>query len=124
MREYLRRSAIAATLTLVPSLGYPQALPPDPVDAAFAEMMAHPGDPDAAVRYARAAAAAGQVRAAIAALERVLRLNIRLELASLYLAAGSPDLAALYAEQALASPSIPPDVAARARDLLAQAETG
>jgi tetratricopeptide (TPR) repeat protein len=92
-------------------------------------MIAHPNDPDAAVRYARAAAAAGQVRPAIAALERVLRVNprldnIRLELASLYLAAGSPDLAALYAEQALASPSIPPDVAERARELLAQAETG
>jgi tetratricopeptide (TPR) repeat protein len=116
-------------LVLVPALGHPQPPPADPVQAAFAEMMAHPNDPDAAVRYARAAAAAGQVRPAIAALERVLRVNprldnIRLELASLYLAAGSPDLAALYAEQALASPSIPPDVAERARELLAQAETG
>src|SRR5215475_11307180 len=129
MREYLRRSALAVALALVPSVAYPEAAPSDPVEAAFAEMMAHPGDPDAAVRYARAAAAAGQVRPAIAALERVLRVNprldnIRLELASLYLAAGSPDLAALYAEQALASPSIPPDVAERARELLAQAETG
>jgi hypothetical protein len=129
MRACLRRSALIGLLLLFPSLGHPQPAPADPVEAAFAEMMAHPGDPDAAVHYARAAAAAGQVRPAIAALERVLRVNprldnIRLELASLYLAAGSPDLAALYAAQALASPSIPPDVAARARELLAQAETG
>jgi tetratricopeptide (TPR) repeat protein len=114
---------------LIPLTGHAETAAPDPVQAAFAEMMAHPGDPDAAIRYARAAAAAGQVRPAIAALERVLRVNprldnIRLELASLYLAAGSPDLAALYAEQALASPSIPPEVAERARELLAQAETG
>jgi tetratricopeptide (TPR) repeat protein len=129
MREYLRRLGLITTLVLVSSPGFPQPPPPDPVQAAFAEMMARPGDPDAAVRYARAAAAAGQVRPAIAALERVLRVNprldnIRLELASLYLAAGAPDLAALYAEQALASPSIPPEVAERARGLLAQAETG
>src|SRR5690349_10352951 len=129
MREHLCKLALIATMALVPSLGNSQPVQPDPVQAAFAEMMAHPGNPDAAVRYARAAAAAGQVRPAIAALERVLRVNprldnIRLELASLYLAAGSPDVAALYAEQALASPSIPPEVAGRARQLLAQAETG
>ena len=56
---------------LFPAIGYPETAPPNPVQAAFAEMMARPGDPDAAVRYARAAAAAGQVRPAIAALERV-----------------------------------------------------
>ena len=108
-----------------PSWGQPASA--DPVAAAFAEVMANPGDPDAALRYARLLAANGQVRPAIAALERILRLNprldnIRLELASLYLAAGSPDVATLYAEQALASPAIPADVAARARQLLASAE--
>src|SRR5690348_14203668 len=99
----------------------------DPLAAAFAASMAYPGDPDKALRYAKLAAAAGQTRAAIAALERVLRVNpkldnIRLEIASLYLAAGAPDMAAIYAQQALASPRIPPDVAVRARRLLAQAE--
>jgi len=123
----IRVTALFAAVTLVTNPGYAVSAPPDPLAEAFAEMMAHPGDPDAALRYARAAAAAGQPRAAIAALERVLRANprldnIRLELASLYLAAGSPDLAALYAEQALASPAIPPDVATRARQLLADAE--
>jgi tetratricopeptide (TPR) repeat protein len=98
-------------------------------DRAFLEMMTRPGDPDAAVRYARLAAARGDARAAIAALERVLRMspaldNIRLEIASLYLASGSPDLAALYARQALDSPDIPPLAAERAREILAQAERG
>jgi tetratricopeptide (TPR) repeat protein len=129
MRQFLCGSAVVAMVMLLAPDCYAQAPTADPVQAAFADMMAHPNDPDAAVRYARAAAAAGQVRPAIAALERVLRAkpeldNIRLELASLYLAAGFPDLAALYAEQALASPSIPPDVAERARELLAQAEKG
>jgi tetratricopeptide (TPR) repeat protein len=128
MLRFIRKLGLIAVIAF-PPLAHSETAPADPVQAAFAEMMAHPNDPDAAVRYARAAAAAGQVRPAIAALERVLRANprldnIRLELASLYLAAGSPDLAALYAEQALASPSIPPDVAERARELLAQAETG
>jgi predicted Zn-dependent protease len=90
-------------------------------------MMAEPGNPDAAIDYARIAASRGETRAAIAALERVLRANpaldnIRLELASLYLAAGSPDVAAVYAQEALKSPNIPPDVAVRARELLATAE--
>lgn len=101
----------------------------NPLDAAFAEMMARPDDPDAAVRYARLAASRGEARAAITALERVLRGdpsldNIRLELASLHLASGAPELAAAYTRQALESPQIPPDVAQRARLLLAQAERG
>ena len=112
---------------ICPAAARGETVPPDPVAAAFAETMARPGDADAAVRYARLAAARGQVRPAIAALERVLRLNstldnIRLELASLHLAEGSPQIAILYAEQALASPAIPPDVAARARQLLATAQ--
>ena len=102
---------------------------PATLDAAFARMVARPNDPAAALDYAKLAAAQGQPRIAIAALERVLRANpsldqIRLELASLYLAAGSPDLAAVYAQQALQSPAIPPDVSGRAGALLAQAEQG
>jgi Surface lipoprotein assembly modifier len=100
---------------------------PDLAASPFARMMAQPEDADAALDYARAAAEAGQPRAAIVALERVLRTNpkldnVRLELASLYLAAGSADIAALYAREALASPEIPTDVAVRARQLLVTAE--
>ena len=101
----------------------------DPLDAAFRDSMANPSDSDRALRYAQLAARRSQIRAAIAALERVLRANprldnIRLEIASLQLAAGSPDVAAVYTREALASPSIPSDVAIRARQLLAQAEKG
>src|SRR4051812_6377411 len=105
------------------------AQPPEQnsLDRARERMIADPANADLAMQYARLAAAAGQTRAAISALERVLRQNpgldnIRLELASLYMASGSPDLAAVYAREALGSPSIPPDVAQRARELLAQAE--
>jgi tetratricopeptide (TPR) repeat protein len=107
------------------------AQPPESasLDAAFATMISHPNDPDAALNYAKIAAAQGQARIAIAPLERMLRAdpsldNIRLELASLYMAVGSPAMAAIYAKEALASPQIPPDVAERAKDLLAEAEKG
>ena len=96
------------------------------VSAAFTAMMAHPADPDLAVRYARIAAAHGQARAAIAALERVLRLdpeldNIRLSLASLYLVENNPTLASVYAQQALTAEDIPRDAADQARALVTTA---
>ncbi|WP_198370524.1 tetratricopeptide repeat protein [Roseomonas rosulenta] len=120
---------IATGLMATPCAAQPVIGSGDPFQTAFREMIARPGDPDAAVRYARLAAERGDSRAAITALERVLRINpsldnIRLEIASIHLAAGSPDLAALYARQALESPSIPPDVAVRAREIVAQAERG
>jgi tetratricopeptide (TPR) repeat protein len=124
----LRARLLAAIVLLSWSgVGQAQPNPADPLDAAFARMMAEPGNADAALDYARVAASRGETRAAIAALERILRANptldnIRLELASLYLAAGSPDVAAVYAREALSSPNIPPDVAVRARELLASAE--
>lgn len=92
-------------------------------------MVSRPNNAADALEYAKLAAARGQPRAAISALERVLRANprldqVRLELASLYLSTGSADLAAAYAQEALQSSSIPADVAVRARTLLAQAEQG
>ncbi len=119
----------ALTLMAIPAVAQPTSAAPDQLQVAFREMIARPGDPDAAVRYARIASERGDARAAIAALERVLRINptldnIRLEIASIHLATGSPDLAALYARQALSSPTIPTDVAVRAREIVAQAERG
>ncbi|MBR0654531.1 surface lipoprotein assembly modifier [Plastoroseomonas arctica] len=98
-----------------------------PIERAFAEMMARPADPDLALRYARIAVARGETRAAIVALERVLRINpaldnIRLELASLRLAEGSPDLAGAFATEALRSPDMPAEVMPRAAALQAQAD--
>lgn len=97
------------------------------LDQAFAAMMDRPDDPERAIRYARLAAASGQTRNAIVALERVLRVNpaldnVRLELASLRQAEGSSDLAASLAEEAMRSPDMPPEVAPRAAALRAQAE--
>jgi hypothetical protein len=96
-------------------------------DAAFESMMAAPADPERAFEFARAAAATGDLRGAIAALERILRINpglsnIELELGVLYLRAGSPDLAALYLRRALAAHDMPPAVRDRAQSLLARAE--
>ncbi len=96
------------------------------VSAAFNAMMARPSDPDLAVRYARIAAANGQTRAAIAALERVLRLdpaldNIRLALASLYYAENNPTLASVYAKQALTAEHIPQNAAEQGRALVSTA---
>jgi tetratricopeptide (TPR) repeat protein len=125
LRHYLL--AVVVISFALSSTGHSQPSPADSMDSAFARMMAEPGNADAALDYARIAAARGDTRAAIAALERFLRANpaldnIRLELASLYLAAGSPDVAAVYAREALSSPNIPPDVAVRAQELLASAE--
>jgi tetratricopeptide (TPR) repeat protein len=122
----MRVSLLGLVLGLC-SNAHAQTEQPDSMSAAFARMMARPDNADAALEYARVAASRGETRAAIAALERVLRANpkldnIRLELASLYLAAGSPDVAAVYAREALASPQIPPAVAVRAKQLLTSAE--
>lgn len=118
-----------ATAALAICLASPSAQSQETVtlERAFAEMMARPGDPELAVRYARIAATRGQTRNAIVALERVLRINpsldnIRLELASLRHAEGSSDLAASLAGEAMRSPELPPEVAPRAAALHAQAE--
>lgn len=99
------------------------------LDAAYMATMARPNDIEAALHYAKLADDAGQPMAAIPPMERVLRLNprrddIRLGLAALYLKTRSPELAAIYAQQALSAPDIPPDIAGRARQLLATAEQG
>lgn len=121
-----RRPALAAMLLVLaatPLAAQDQVT----LDQAFAAMMARPGDTDLAMRYARIAAARGETRSAIVALERVLRINpaldnVRLELASLRLAEGSPDLAGAFAAEALRSPDMPEEVAPRAAALQAQAD--
>lgn len=92
LRAWLLAAIASASISYA---GHTQPNPADPLDAAFARMMAEPGNPDAAIDYARIAASRGETRAAIAALERVLRANpaldnIRLELASLYLRPARP----------------------------------
>jgi tetratricopeptide (TPR) repeat protein len=96
---------------------------------AFEAMMADPTDPERAFEFAQAAVAAGDLRGAIAALERILQINpelanIQLELGVLYLRVGQTDLATLYLRRALQAPDISEPVRDRARALLARAERG
>ena len=94
--------------------------------AALQSVLANPADPEASFIFAETAVEEGNVREAIAALERVLIINpsldnIRLELGLLYRQAGSSALAEQFIGTALASPDIPPDVKDRAEAELAAA---
>jgi tetratricopeptide (TPR) repeat protein len=95
--------------------------------AAFEAMMADPTDAEHSFEFAKVAAAQGDLRGAIAALERILKINpglsnIRLQLGELYLRAGATDLAAAYLRQALLAPDVPGPLRQRAQSLLGQAE--
>jgi tetratricopeptide (TPR) repeat protein len=95
--------------------------------AAFEAMMADPSDAERAFEFAQAAVVAGDVRGAIAALERILLINpnlpnIALELGVLYRQVGNDALAAQYLRQALAAEQIPPLVRERAEAILGAAE--
>jgi tetratricopeptide (TPR) repeat protein len=96
-------------------------------DAALEATKSDAADLDKAFAFVKAAIAAGDLTGAVAALERILRINpalanIELELGVLYLRLGAPDLAAKYIEQSLESPDVPPWVRNRALGLLARAE--
>jgi tetratricopeptide (TPR) repeat protein len=96
-------------------------------DAAFQEMVRDLSNPDKSFRFAQTAVEYGDVKGAIAALERLLVLNptlnnIRLELGLLYLREGAPNVAKAYLDAALADPSMPAEVKARAERLAAEGE--
>lgn len=89
--------------------------------------MADLTDPERSFEFAQAAVEVGDVRGAIAALERVLLINpnlpnIALELGVLYQRVGNNVLASQYLEQALAAEQVPPPVRERAEALLGTAE--
>lgn len=95
-------------------------------DAAFAAMTQNLDDPERIFAFAEAAARAGDLTAAIASFERLLRMdqgrnNVRLELALLYARVGRWDAATAYAREALQDPNIPDFARARAIALLAEA---
>lgn len=97
---------------------YQQAL-----DAVMSDM----ADPQKSFDFVKVAIALGDLRGAIAALERVLRINpnlanIKLELGILYLRIASPDLAQTYITQALESEDVPELVRLRAERFLERAE--
>ena len=92
-------------------------------------MIARPADAEASFQFAQAAAAEGRFREAIAALERVLILNpglanIKLEIGVLYLRLGQSAISERFIREAIASPGAPPEVKARAAELLDIAERG
>ncbi len=94
---------------------------------AFDTMMADITNPERAFEFAQAAINVGDIRGAIAALERIFQLqpslaNIQLELGLLYLRVGSPDLAADFIRQAMMNPETPAWIRNRAKLILARAE--
>jgi tetratricopeptide (TPR) repeat protein len=96
-------------------------------EAAFEAMMQDLSNPERSFEFAEAAVEVGDVRGAIAALERILLLNpnlpnIALELGILYQRVGNNALAAQYLEQALTAEQVPEPIRQRAEDMLAVAE--
>lgn len=83
--------------------------------------------PRAPSSLSRPQSRSGDLRGAIAALERILLINpklanIKLELGVLYLQVGSEQLAQSYLRQALEAPDVPELVRVRAGEMLARAE--
>ncbi|MFL9906530.1 tetratricopeptide repeat protein [Paraburkholderia sp. RL17-337-BIB-A] len=88
---------------------------------AFSAMMADPANAERSFEFACAAASDDDIRGAIAALERILKINpglanIRLQLGELYLRVNATDLAATYLCQALLAPDIPPPLSRYERE--------
>ncbi|MGH8658984.1 MAG: hypothetical protein ACREV4_11065, partial [Gammaproteobacteria bacterium] len=96
-------------------------------EQALQAMQADLADPERSFEFVEAAVAVGDLRGAIAALERILLINpklanIKLELGVLYLQVGSAQLAQSYLRQALEAPDVPELVRVRAEEMLARAE--
>jgi hypothetical protein len=122
------RGAVAAGLLAASCVTLAQTAPDiDPAyRAALDAMLADLGNPEASFDFARAAVAAGDQRGAIAAFERILRLNpslanIELELGVLYLRSGNADLGRYHIGKALQANNVPAVVRRRAESYLASA---
>jgi hypothetical protein len=91
-------------------------------------VIADAANPERSFDFVEAAIAAGDLRGAAAALERILLIdprlaNIRLELGVLYMRMGNDALAQYHINEALRAPNVPQTVRARAERLLAQASS-
>ena len=96
-------------------------------DAAFAAMLADPGNLDKTFAFAALAVKTGDLEGAVSALERMLLIDpnlprVRLELGVLYYRLGSYGAARNYLQTALRSPTLPADVRQRAERFLAEIE--
>lgn len=119
--------ALVVASAFAQALLAPESNPRAELDAAFEEILDDLANPAKSFRYADLAIRTGEVRGAVAALERLLLLNpnldnIRLELGVLYYELGPYDLARAYLEQALQAEDIPPTIAERAQTYIAAAE--
>ncbi len=127
-RAFPQGALCLALLALAPALAH--ALPEGEARAyreRFDAMLADLDDPQASFEFVKIAVRTGDLRGAVAALERILKIqpdlsNIKLELGLLYLRLGSPQLAAHYTGQVLQDPTVPDWVRTRAKVLLAQAQ--
>ena len=96
-------------------------------DALFARMLKDPGNVTLALQYAKLSNEAGDIEAAIGALERILFFdpnepNARLYLGMLYGKLGSYDMARGYFESVLKHPATPQAIKDRAAYLIGQAD--
>ncbi len=129
MRKLGRTIAISFVLTLGFASGLSWAASADDrYERALSAMLADLGNSEASFEFAKVATAVGDVRGAIAALERILLVNptlanIQLELGVLYARTGSLDLALPYLESALRAPDMPLAVRERAEEYLARASS-
>lgn len=108
-------------------LGFCAGLRAEEYDAAFAAMSEDMANPAKSFAFVKAAVREGDLTGAVAALERILRINpglanIQLELGVLYLRLGATELAAEHIRDSLRSPDVPVSVRNRAKNLLARAD--
>lgn len=126
-----RAGAASLTLTLLIAAlsGSARAAADDADDdygQALRGVLADAGNPEKSFDFVEAAIAAGDLRGATAALERILLIdprlaNIRLELGVLYLRMGNGALAQYHIREALRASNVPDTVRLRAERLLALA---
>lgn len=119
----IRSLVVSIALFAFACLGSASAQDRSDYDKALEALLKTPSDPEISFAFAQAAVAASEPRTAIAALERILVFdptlaNIRLELGVLYLNVGATQLAEKRLTEAIASPDAPPEVKARAQQLL------
>ena len=132
MRTVRILAVVILLVAPIPAVSLAQELSPSlksQYDKAFAAMMADLTDPELSFQFAKVAIEAGNLRSAIAALERILLINpslanIQLELGVLYLRVGNAELAQDYLRKAIRAPGIPDAVRSRAERFLLLAEAG
>jgi hypothetical protein len=131
----MRVVALAAVLAgfLAPSSVHSQPAPQAPLDtrtafdAAFQETLRKPNDPPTLIRYADLAVKAGDLEAAVSALERLLLIEgdqprVRLELGLLYFRLRSYEVARAYLEGARTSARATPEIRDRATQAIVEVD--